>query len=186
MKIGENKRFLQCSKNFLSWPLQWRSHANGFLNVRHIPFKNESKAVSSIYENASKMANDSNIASKIRKNTLSTPQDASKMLWQRLQDASKTHPTPRHRKKTEKMLQETWKICENIPTTLPRQPNTPPNHAPDAYKRLQNVSTMRWQRLRTREVNWSGAKEILLHSRLKSSNPKACRRHAFAVLTADM
>ena len=90
IKIIENRWFLLCSKTFLSGPLHWRSHANGFLNVRHIPFKNESKAVSYIYENASKMANDSNIGSKIRKNTLSTPQDASKMLWQRFQDASKT------------------------------------------------------------------------------------------------
>ena len=42
------------------------------------------------------------------------------------------------------MLQETSKMGGKIPTTLARQSNAPPNHAPDRYKTLQNDSKMPW------------------------------------------
>ena len=90
------------------------------------------------------MTNDCNIASKTRTKLLKDApgrlQNALTTLPRCLQAASSK---PRDRKKADKMLQEASKMCETIPTTLPRQPNTPPNHAPGAYKRRQNVSKMR-------------------------------------------
>ena len=129
IKIMEKHRFLQCSKTSLSWPVQWRSHANGSLKVQHIPFKNESKTVSYIYENVSKMATDCNIASKIRKTLCRRPQDASKMLWQRFQDASKPHPT---RLETARKPKKYFKKPERYAKTSPRR-------FPDSPTRLQTT-----------------------------------------------
>ena len=78
--------------------------------------------------------------------------DVSKMLPSWIQHA----PRPQEsRRDAPRSLKDRWKI----PTTLPRQPNTPPNYAPHAYKTLQNDTKMPWHRPRIREVNWSDTNE---------------------------